>query len=172
MLLRANIQYILLVVKFLACFEYNLIVKEEHRFRQKGERMSQSMNTIRSRQSAKEGGVPVFFLLKIMLSAYILTAGMLLLLAFLLFKMQLTEKPVSVAIIVIYVLSTLFAGFVTGKKMESKRFLWGLIMGCSYFVVLALVSLAVKQSPEALGSSFFTTLALCAGGGMLGGMLS
>jgi len=134
--------------------------------------MVQGTNKMRSRQDVKEGGIPVFFLLKTLLFAYILTAGMLLLLAFLLYKMQLSEKPVSVAIIAIYVLSTLFAGFITGKKMESRKFLWGFLMGAGYFCVLALVSLAVKQSPDALSNSFFTTLTLCAGGGMLGGMLS
>ena len=50
--------------------------------------------------------------------------------------------------------------------------MWGLLMGIAYFVVLAVVSLAVKKSPDTLGNSFFTTLALCAGGGMLGGMIS
>ena len=134
--------------------------------------MVQSGDKMRSRQAIAEGGVPVFFLLKSLLFSYILTAGLLLVLAFLLFKMQLSEKPVSVAIIAIYVLATLFAGFMTGKKMQSRKFLWGLLMGTAYFVVLALVSLAVKQSPDTLGNSFFTTLMLCAGGGMLGGMLS
>ncbi len=134
--------------------------------------MVQSSDKMRSRQAIAEGGVPVFFLLKSLLFSYILTAGVLLVLAFLLFKMQLSEKPVSVAIIAIYVLATLFAGFMTGKKMQSRKFLWGLLMGTAYFVVLALVSLAVKQSPDTLGNSFFTTLMLCAGGGMLGGMLS
>lgn len=134
--------------------------------------MIQSSEKMRSRQTTPEGGVPVFFLLKSLLFAYILTAGMLLILAFLLFKLQLSEKPVSVAIIVIYVVATLFAGFVTGKRMKSRKFLWGLLMGAAYFIVLALVSLIVKQSPDALSNSFFTTMALCAGGGMLGGMLS
>lgn len=138
----------------------------------KGADMVQSMDKMRSRQEGAEGGVPVFFLLKTLLFAYILTAGMLLLLAFFLYKMQLSEKPVSIAIIAIYVISTLFAGFVTGKKMQSRKFLWGLLMGAGYFCVLALVSLAVKQSPDALGNSFFTTLMLCTGGGMMGGMLS
>lgn len=138
----------------------------------KGVKMVQSGDKMRSRQAIAEGGVPVFFLLKSLLFSYILTAGLLLVLAFLLFKMQLSEKPVSVAIIAIYVLATLFAGFMTGKKMQSRKFLWGLLMGTAYFVVLALVSLAVKQSPDTLGNSFFTTLMLCAGGGMLGGMLS
>lgn len=124
------------------------------------------------RDSADSGGIPLFFLLKSLLFSYILTAALLLLLAFVLFKMELAERPVAVAIIVIYVVATFFAGFVAGKKLQNRKFLWGLLMGVAYFVVLALVSLAVKQSPEALSNSFFTTLALCAGGGMLGGMLS
>ncbi len=134
--------------------------------------MVQDSKKMQSRQMISGGGVPVFFLLKSLLFAYILTAGMLLFLAFLLYKLQLSEKPVSIGIIVIYVLATLFAGFVTGKKMGSRKFLWGLLMGAAYFIVLAVVSLIVKQGPEALTNSFFTTLALCAGGGMLGGMLS
>ena len=127
---------------------------------------------MRSRSAEAEGGVPVFFLLKSLLFSYILTAGLLLLLAFFLYKLQLTDKPVSIAIIAIYVLATLFAGFITGKKMKTRKFVWGLMMGMAYFVVLALVSLAVAQSPSALGDSFFTTMVLCLGGGMLGGMLS
>lgn len=133
--------------------------------------MIQKSERIRSRQADTEGGVPVLFLLKSLLFSYILTAGFLLLLAFFLYKFQLSEKLVSVAIIVIYVVATLFAGFVTGKRMRNRKFLWGLLMGAAYFMVLALVSLAVNQSPDALGNSFFTTLVLCAGGGMLGGML-
>lgn len=128
--------------------------------------------SVKGRGSADTGGIPVFFLLKSLLFSYILTAALLLLLAFVLFKMELTEGPVAVAIIAIYVAATFFVGFVTGKKLQNRKFLWGCVMGITYFVVLALVSLAVKQSPQALSNSFFTTLALCAGGGMLGGMLS
>ncbi len=114
----------------------------------------------------------VIFFLKCLLFSYILTAAMLMLLALLLFKMGLGEKVVSVAIIVIYVLATFCAGFLSGKKMQNQKFLWGLLMGSLYFAVLALVSLIVNRSVLELGNSFFTTFALCAGGGMLGGMLS
>lgn len=127
---------------------------------------------LRGRAGTDEGGIPLLKLLKNLLFSYILTAGLLLLLAFFLFRFHLTEKPVSMAIIAIYVIATFFAGFVTGKRMGSRKFLWGLLMGTAYFVVLALASLAIKQSPDTLGQSFFTTMALCAGGGMLGGMLS
>ena len=115
---------------------------------------------------------PVIFCLKCLLFSYILTAFLLLLLSFLLYKVGLTEAVVSVAIIAIYVISTFFAGFVTGKKMQSRRFLWGLMMGGGYFLVLLLVSLLVNHTVGSLGNSVMTTLALCACGGMLGGMVS
>ena len=112
------------------------------------------------------------FLLKSLLFSYILTGVMLALLAFLLYKLGLGEKTVSVAIIVIYVAATLFGGFVAGKRMGSRKFLWGLLMGSAYFLVLTAVSLCVGGAGIDVGTSFFTTLVLCAGGGMLGGMLS
>ena len=116
--------------------------------------------------------VPVIFLLKCLLFSYIVTAALLLLLAFLLFKLGLTEKIVSIAIIAIYVAATFLAGFLTGKRMGSRRFLWGLLMGGVYFLVLVAISLAVNHSVKELTDSFLTTMVLCAGGGMLGGMLS
>lgn len=119
-----------------------------------------------------EGKVPVIFLLKSLVFSYILTAMLLLLLTFLLYKLGLTETIVSIAIIFIYVISTFFAGFMTGKKMQNRKFLWGLLMGAAYFLVLLLVSLFVNHSAGEFGNSFLTTLALCTGGGMMGGMLS
>lgn len=116
--------------------------------------------------------IPFGFLLKSLLFSYILTALLLAVLAFLLYKLSLGEKAVSIAIIVIYVAATFFGGFVAGKKIGSRKFLWGLFMGGVYFLVLAAVSLCVGKGGLQLGNSFFTTLVLCAGGGMLGGMLS
>ena len=45
-------------------------------------------------------------------------------------------------------------------------------MGGLYFLVLLAVSLMVNGNVGDLGNSFLTTMVLCAGGGMLGGMLS
>lgn len=117
-------------------------------------------------------GMPVGFLLKSLLFSYILTGALLALLAFLLYRLGLGERTVSIAVIAIYVIATLFCGFVTGKRMGNRKFLWGLLMGGAYFLVLAAVSVLVGKGSVQVGSSFFTTLALCAGGGMLGGMLS
>lgn len=123
-------------------------------------------------RQGKWGEIPVLFLLKSLLFSYILTGGLLLLLALLLYKVGLSQKVVSICIIVIYVLATFFAGFITGKKLKSRKFLWGALMGVAYFLVLVVVSLAVNRQPGVLADSLFTTLVLCGGGGMLGGMLS
>ena len=123
-------------------------------------------------QSSKTERTPVIFLLKSLLFSYILTGALLVILAFLLYKLNLSEKIVSAAIIVIYLAATFFTGFMTGKKIRNRRFLWGLLEGCAYFLVLAAVSFAVGQGKTGIDTSFFTTLVLCAGGGMLGGMLS
>lgn len=120
----------------------------------------------------KMGEIPVLFLLKSLLFSYILTGSLLLLLALVLYKADLSQKVVSVCIIVIYVLATFFAGFITGKKLKSRKFLWGAVMGAAYFLVLVVISLAVNRQPGVLSNSFLTTLVLCTGGGMLGGMLS
>ncbi len=118
-----------------------------------------------------EQRIPILFLLKCLLFSYILTAALLLLLTFLLYKLGLTEQIVSVSIIAIYVIATLFAGFVVGKRMQNRKFLWGLLIGAAYFLILLLVSLFVNSSSGEIGSSFGTTLVLCTAGGMLGGML-
>lgn len=114
----------------------------------------------------------IFTALMILVASYILTAGMLLLLAFILYKFRISEKIVNISVIVIYVLMTFFAGFAAGKKFKVKKFLWGLLLGSLYFIILTLVSLVGGVSNMVIGTRFITTYLLCAGGGMLGGMLS
>jgi putative membrane protein (TIGR04086 family) len=110
--------------------------------------------------------------IKNLLLAYLMTLIILLVLAFLLYKVGLTEKAVSVAMILTYAGSTFLAGFLTGKKMGKMKFLWGLAVGTAYFVVLVILSLIGGHAGTMFGKVFFTTLLLCAGGGMLGGMIS
>ena len=112
------------------------------------------------------------FILKSLLISYLLTAGLLLLLALFLYKFSLTEKIVSLCITGIYILVTFLAGFLAGKREGARKFLWGLLMGCLYFIILTLVSLIVNHGMGDLSSGFFSTLVLCAASGMLGGLLS
>lgn len=107
-----------------------------------------------------------------LLGAYIITGLMLLLLAFLVYQFQMGEKAVDIAILVVYVLVNFAAGFFMGKKKKVKKFLAGLGIGIAYFVVLVLVSLICNHGLQDFAGNFFTTLAICAGAGTIGGMLS
>ena len=111
-------------------------------------------------------------ILKQLLSAYIVTAVLLMILSLFLYKMQLQEGTVRIGIIVIYAVSCFFAGFIAGKTEVKRQFLWGLLIGVLYFVVLVAVSVLVKHSLEDLLGRGITTLFICGGSGMLGGMLS
>jgi len=59
-----------------------------------------------------------------------------------------------------------------GKCAQTRRFLWGLGAGTLYFVLLVILTAVVNQGFRDLGTHFFTTWMICAGSGMLGGMLS
>ena len=114
----------------------------------------------------------VIFITKCMLMAYILTAGLLLLLAFMLYRFGLSEKVVSICIIAIYIVVTFLAGMLAGKKAGKRRFLWGLAMGISYYMILVIVSMIVNKGAQAVAGNMATVFFLCAGSGMMGGMLS
>lgn len=112
------------------------------------------------------------FILKCLLCAYILTGCSLLVLALLLYRFQLSETVVGAGITVIYVLSSFMSGWISGKKIGTRKFLWGLLMGMAYFFVLIVISLLINHTLKDVTMHFWTTLFLCGGSGMLGGMLS
>lgn len=112
------------------------------------------------------------WMLKALLTSYVVTAAALLILALLLYKMDLDEQKVTMGIIIIYVLSTFVGGFIMGKLMGERRFFWGLMLGMVYFLLLLAISIVVNQSLQNNGMNVVTTMLLCTGGGMIGGMVS
>lgn len=112
------------------------------------------------------------WVLKALLAAYVITGISLLILTFLLYKLDLDEQKVSIGIIAIYVISTFAGGVVIGKLAKVKRFMWGLSLGIGYFALLLFISLLVYRTLQGDGTNIITTFVLCAGGGMLGGMVS
>lgn len=90
----------------------------------------------RKMERAEGNNKIVLKVLSTLLVMYILTGAALFLLAFLLYKMELTENIVTIGIMVIYVVSGLLGGIIIGKRMKTRRFLWGILIGGAYFVVL------------------------------------
>ena len=97
---------------------------------------------------------------------------LLLLLAFVLYKFQIQEKAVKAAITGIYIAATFLGGFLAGKMMRVKRFFWGLVVGVLYFALLVLVSLGIYRTMQGNVVQIISSFLMCAGGGMLGAMLS
>ena len=107
-----------------------------------------------------------------LLLSYGMTGLFLLLLAFLLFQFELGEGAAAAGIVFIYVVSCLAGGFAAGRIMRKNRYLWGIVSGLSYYVLLLLVSFLAQGKWD---KSFFhsvTTFFMCLGGGASGGMLS
>ena len=131
------------------------------------------MNQLKSRNEKKNPtgiiALTVFFM-------YAVSAILLFLLAFLLYQMELTKEVVKIGIIVIYIVSGFAGGFFAGRQMKDKKYIWGLLAGGIYYVILVLFSLLVK---EGMGENavvepmqMFITFMLCVVSGMAGGMLS
>ena len=116
--------------------------------------------------------IKVIWWIKSLLASYIVTGRLLLVLTFFMYKFELNEKIVSAAIVGIYVVSTLIGGMIIGKLTKSKRYLWGMVLGIIYFVLLLLITLGVYRTLNGDSVSIVTSLILCAGGGMTGGMIS
>lgn len=114
----------------------------------------------------------LFAVLTGLLFSYLITAFILLLLSFLMLKLNLPGAGISAGIIAAYILSNLIGGFLVGRKAEQRKFIWGFIMGVFYFVILLLISLLMNRAePMPLGN-LFTALIICSMSGMVGGMLS
>ena len=114
----------------------------------------------------------VLKVLSTLLIMYILTGVALFVLAFLLYKMELTENIVTIGITAIYVVSGLLGGIIIGKRMKTRRFLWGIIMGAAYFLVLLIGSALLNRGLTSDMLHIGLTLVMCMGSGMIGGMVS
>ena len=111
-------------------------------------------------------------ILKSLLFSYGVTGIFLLLLAFLLFQFDLGEKPVAAGIAAVYIISSLLGGFMAGKLLRKDKYLWGILVGAFYYLLLITVSFAVKGKWDMSLMHAVTTFFMCLGGGALGGMLS
>ena len=120
-------------------------------------------------EAGKERGNVRTDLLKSFAFSCLVTMVLLFVLALVVFKWQIGAGAVSGAIIGIYLFVNFLAGRMLGKRMGTRKYLWGLVQGTGYFAILLLISLlfgAGETEARDVISAFF----LCAGGSMFGGM--
>lgn len=97
------------------------------------------------------------------------TAVLILVFSLILYRFRLGTDLMMVMVRAIYALASFAGAFLLGKKIRTRRFLWGLLFGGSYLVLTVLLSWTLNGG---LPASILWNAALCLGGGMLGGMLS
>ena len=102
--------------------------------------------------------------------AWLITAALLLVMAFVMWKFQPDMGKLQLGIYGIYVLACLFAGRYTGKRGARRKFLWGMCSGMLYFGILAAVSVLSKRTVQPDALHRVLAFVFCAAGGMLGGM--
>ncbi|MCC8050264.1 MAG: TIGR04086 family membrane protein [Clostridiales bacterium] len=104
--------------------------------------------------------------------SFLVTVILLLGFAFLLLKLQLTAGQTEIGIMVIYVLSCFTGGLFCGRKADRRKFLWGLLTGVLYFLLLLAISGMGEEALQPQLTRTLLSLALCVLGGTLGGMLA
>lgn len=114
----------------------------------------------------------VWRVIRTLIITYIISGILLSALAFALYKFRLPESQVNLGVSAVYVLSCLAGGFLSGKAMKTRRFLWGLITGLLYFAFLFLMSCLQDAGITSDMVHIAAVLAMCSLSGMAGGMLS
>lgn len=120
-------------------------------------------------ERSKNSAMPV---LVDLVAMYVITGLLLVFLAALLGRMDLSDAAVSIGIIATHIVSCFAGGFLIGKKKKRKKYLWGLCVGAFYFAVLLLGNLVVNRGLDGQLVQMLTTAVLCILSGMAGGMLS
>lgn len=110
--------------------------------------------------------------IKTLLVMYIVTGLLLIFLAFLVSKVEKEEMVARVGVIAIYVISCMLGGYVVGKMKKTRKFIWGLLAGTAYVVILLAIGLIVGMGSLPEPMTAITTIGVCMGAGMLGGMIS
>lgn len=113
-----------------------------------------------------------FAIIKVLFITYLFSACLLLMLAFGLYKFGLGSDKLRLGIMAIYGVSGFLAGFISGKISETRKYLWGMISGICYFLILLIVSVIMNKGFDMDFGNCLLQFGLCTGCGILGGMLA
>ncbi len=111
-------------------------------------------------------------ILRILIITYVVTAVMLLLMSFGMYKLSIGENLIKIGIVVVYALSCAIGGFICGKNKKQRRLLWGLCIGICYFAILSLISFIVNKGFYSDINEAIKAAGVCLLGGIIGGVIS
>ena len=68
-----------------------------------------------------------------LVASYLLSALLLFILTFVLYRLKLKESQIAPAVYALYAISCFAGGLLCGKALRTRRFFWGLLTGVLYF---------------------------------------
>lgn len=110
--------------------------------------------------------------IKALALAFFVTALLIVIFAFFMFKFNISENVIALAVTLIYIISCCVGGFFIGKLMGEKKFMWGLLVGGLYLAILLVLSVIIGGENSLLSGNILSLILLCLGGGTLGGMVA
>ena len=97
---------------------------------------------------------------------------MLLLCALVLYLGDISNNVVGVMVVLTYFVSTLIGGIYCGKHADKSKYLWGIISGVGYFLLLVALALIGDTGGFVIDVSVIVAAVVSVLGGMIGGMIS
>lgn len=112
----------------------------------------------------------VFALFSSLLIAYAITCIVFIAYAILITYSSITEQNISLVVTITGIISVAVAGFDSAKDAKSKGWLWGIIAGTLYGIILLCIGTFVNKGLS-IDSKTITLLIICIAGGGLGGVV-
>lgn len=112
----------------------------------------------------------VIRIVKAVVAAYVASFIFILIMAFMMYRLKLSEGQVKMGILAVYFVSSAIGGFLLSKSMGKRRLVMGLCAGVIYFAVLTLMSLVINKSINADAAQLIKAFAACSIGGIVGGI--
>ena len=119
----------------------------------------------------KKSGDALRFLI-ILVGMLVVSALVLAVVTAIMLKGHMTAGFIGGGVIAAYVVSALLGGFCIGQVKGRQKFLWGLLIGLCYFLVLFLTGKMIYHSGAAFDFQTISSGMICAVAGMIGGMLA
>ena len=123
-------------------------------------------------ENAMKKNPAVSLLVKATFASFIVSAIMLLITSTLMLNVGISASIVSILVIITYIVSNFLSGFIMGTGMREKKFIWGVVSGAIYFILLFVLSVLIMGTKDFHLVSTIRTMAICVLSGMVGGMIS
>ena len=81
-------------------------------------------------------GQKMLGVLKGLIISYLITIILLFAVAVVVYKVGISDTVLSGLITAVYIFATFLGGFVTGKKVQEKKFVWGALFGFTYLSLI------------------------------------